>query len=215
MRSTWNYARWACGGAIALALAADAGRAQAPGPGPAGKPPSVDEQLEDDLLEGLDDLPSGAKQPRDKPAPPEDLQDQELLDQLDGEDLGEAPEDPLSSIARKMRRARERLAQEQVSQDTQGLQKQAVTELEALIKQQPDAGQEKPGNRPARESTERLGHQDAQRTNPEAMQALVKRVWGHLPDRARQELQNVSAEEFLPKYREVIEDYFRRLAEEE
>jgi hypothetical protein len=253
MRSTFKSARLICGCAIAVALAAGVGRGQSLGQPASGNQPPVDDQLqeslEDGLLEGLDDLPAAGGQERsagdgNSKLPPDDPQDEQLLDQLDGEDVGEAPEDPLSNIARKMRLAQTRLAGEKISQDTQGLQQQIVTDLEALIKQlqkqkkqssssssassqrpsgqnvqqpdkQPDSGQEKPSNKPARESTQRLGQQDAQPPDPEAVQALVKRVWGHLPDRARQEMQNVSVEEFLPKYREVIEDYFRRLAEEE
>ncbi|MCA9269945.1 MAG: hypothetical protein KDA41_15800, partial [Planctomycetales bacterium] len=80
--------------------------------------------------------------------------------------------------------------------------------------QQPDAGQQAAGQQPARNSTQRLGEQTVSAADAEAMEALVKRVWGHLPDRARQELQNASVEEFLPKYQQVIEEYFRRLAEQ-
>jgi hypothetical protein len=250
MRTTWNCIPLACGWAVGLALAAGVALAQTQEPAQ-GDSPSVDEKLEqsleDDLLEGLDDLPTGEDKPPARDGNPklqtENPDDQQLLDQLEGEDIGQAPEDPLSSIARKMRLAQQRLAQEEISPQTQGLQKQVVTELDALIKelqkqckknssnsassqrpsgqnvqqpdQQPDAGQQRPSTKPARESTQRLGQENAQPADPAEVQALIKRVWGHLPDRARQEMQNVSVEEFLPKYRQVIEDYFRSLAEEE
>jgi hypothetical protein len=44
---------------------------------------------------------------------------------------------------------------------------------------------------------------------------LVKRVWGQLPDRLRDQVQQAPPEEFLPAYRELIEAYYRRLAEEQ
>ena len=80
--------------------------------------------------------------------------------------------------------------------------------------QQPDQGQQKPSNKPATDSTERLGQENAASSDAAALEALVKQVWGHLPDRARQEMQNATVEDFLPKYQQAIEDYYRRLAEE-
>ena len=80
--------------------------------------------------------------------------------------------------------------------------------------QQPDQGQQNPGNSPAADSEERLGQQDAVAADEAALEALIKQVWGHLPDRARQEMQNATVEDFLPKYQQLIEDYYRRLAEE-
>ena len=43
----------------------------------------------------------------------------------------------------------------------------------------------------------------------------AKELWGQLPERLRQQLMQSSADEFLPKYRAELEEYFRRLAEEE
>jgi hypothetical protein len=40
-------------------------------------------------------------------------------------------------------------------------------------------------------------------------------VWGHLPERIRQQLQSAAVERFLPKYEDLIEAYYQRLAEEE
>jgi hypothetical protein len=42
----------------------------------------------------------------------------------------------------------------------------------------------------------------------------MKRLWGGLPERARQQMLQTPVEEFPPKYEEQIEQYFRRLAEE-
>lgn len=43
----------------------------------------------------------------------------------------------------------------------------------------------------------------------------VKQLWGQLPERLRQQLLQSTADEFLPKYRAELEQYFRRLAEEQ
>jgi hypothetical protein len=144
-------------------------------------------------------------------------------------------------IARQMQDAQRRIEEQEVSSSTQDLQKDIVAKLDALIKQleqqkkqcnssnssssssgspkvkqpdQPDQGQQRPSNKPATDSAERLGQENAAASDEAALEALVKQVWGHLPDRARQQMQNASVEDFLPKYQQVIEDYYRRLAEE-
>ncbi len=50
---------------------------------------------------------------------------------------------------------------------------------------------------------------------PDQRAALIKQLWGNLPERERNMLlQPPSAEEFLPEYETLIEEYFRRLAED-
>lgn len=216
--------------ALILALGAQTCRAQSDG---AGEPDSLDKRLTDslgaDLLEGLDDLPLDSAADG-APAKPSDAK---LLEQLgEGEDLGAESVDPLERIRRQMKAVQERIAQQETSASTQSLQERIVADLDELLKTtkskcnnpgqgsssgapKPSGGQPpQPGQQPARDSTQRLGEQTVSAADAEAMEALVKRVWGHLPDRARQELQNASVEEFLPKYQQVIEEYFRRLAEQ-
>lgn len=41
---------------------------------------------------------------------------------------------------------------------------------------------------------------------------LKANIWGHLPQRWRSQMATGAAVEFLPRYREAIEDYYRRLA---
>ena len=43
---------------------------------------------------------------------------------------------------------------------------------------------------------------------------LLKEVWGHLPERVRRQMQSGSPEEVLPKYQKLIEEYYKRLAED-
>jgi hypothetical protein len=51
--------------------------------------------------------------------------------------------------------------------------------------------------------------------NMEEMRALLKDLWGELPERERQQMLQLPVEEFLPKYELLIEQYFKRLAEPE
>lgn len=199
------------------------------------------DQLGGDLLEGLDDIP--LDDALDIPSgDAEDSKTRQLLDQLEGEDIQPSGENELTRIGRQMQLVKERIVQQEVSGKTQALQEQIVADLDALIKQlqqrkkqqqgsssqqpqpknqkvkqpdQPDTGQEKPSDQPARDSQERLGSQEAKVADMERVRAMIKQVWGHLPERARQEMNSATVEEFLPKYEQLIEDYFRRLAEEE
>jgi hypothetical protein len=40
-------------------------------------------------------------------------------------------------------------------------------------------------------------------------------VWGHLPERIRQQMMSRMVERFLPQYEASIEEYFRRLSDAE
>ena len=198
------------------------------------------EDLGDDLFEGLDDLNTDSEAGAGDQGGSSG--DRNLLDELgEGEDIGSEGESELTRIARQMRRAQLRIEQQQVSDQTQEIQQDVVSKLDALIKElqekkrqcqacasdnpkqggqqikqpnQPTDGQQQTSNKPAADSTQRLGQQNVATTDAEALEALVKQVWGHLPDRARQEMQNAAVEDFLPKYQQVIEDYYRRLAEQ-
>lgn len=44
---------------------------------------------------------------------------------------------------------------------------------------------------------------------------LVEDSWGSLPANVRQQMQSARPEKFLPKYAQLIEEYFQRLSEEE
>ena len=203
--------------------------------------PSLDELLLDDLgdglLEGLDDVPVD-------PAfdlGDDDAGDVRSLDLPAGEDVQPGGEDVLTRIGRQMRLVERRIAQQEVSPATQQLQRQIEDDLAALIEQakqqcrkncnkngrpspkdqqvkQPGPPKHRSGensNKPAEDSEERLGEAEVEIAEAESFEDVVKKVWGHLPDRARQQMQTPTVDKFLPKYQTVIEEYFRRLAEEE
>ena len=56
--------------------------------------------------------------------------------------------------------------------------------------------------------------EDVREVDMQAMQTLLKNLWGHLPERQREQMLQSSVEEFLPKYETMIRKYFLRLAEE-
>lgn len=84
---------------------------------------------------------------------------------------------------------------------------------------QPKTGQAeaaaKPGSKPnPGQTTSGPKAPGAERGDSRSRMSMLRRVWGDLPGRERNEmLQLQPPEEFLPKYEFLIEEYFRRLAE--
>lgn len=70
------------------------------------------------------------------------------------------------------------------------------------------------GNAPARDSNDRLDRASAEPVDAADVQTLLKRLWGHLPERVREQMLQSYSDEFLPAYELEIEKYYRRLAEE-
>lgn len=161
-----------------------------------------------------------------------------------GEDLGQAGESPLSRISDRMLHARELLASQSSSGETRAVQEEIVSELDKLIEQLNKQCQKcgggqcnKPGEQQTQRSTPKPGRGEpaasaGTQSKPQpsrvtsggggeaqpgdlADRDVVKQLWGQLPDRLRQQLLQSTADEFLPKYREELEMYFRRLAEEQ
>jgi len=71
------------------------------------------------------------------------------------------------------------------------------------------------GNAPARESSDRLDRESAKQPEKDNVSDVVKELWGHLPERSREQLLQSFSEEFLPKYEREIQQYYRRLSEDQ
>lgn len=181
-----------------------------------------------------------AKSDATSPPQPKSALDAQLLDQLnEGEDLGSAEDkDPIRRIGRHMKQVEQLIQKRDTSAGTQDMQKQIAADLESLIQQmqksqggkskssgKPGSNQQnadqsgaaaasKPTPRPASDSTQRLDKNNASTDETARLRRMVKEVWGHLPVRIREQMQNVSEEQFLPQYEKLIEEYYRRLAEQ-
>jgi hypothetical protein len=84
----------------------------------------------------------------------------------------------------------------------------------------PKPGQKKPGKAgagrtAARDSTDRLDSSSAKPVDKGEVNEMVKALWGHLPERSREQMLQSFSDEFLPKYELEIEQYYRRLSEEQ
>ena len=81
-------------------------------------------------------------------------------------------------------------------------------------KSQPKGGS-KPRKGPAATSNQRpQANGRTREVDMDQMRAVIKKLWGELPQHQREQMLQLPIEEFLPKYQLMIEEYFRRLAEE-
>lgn len=67
----------------------------------------------------------------------------------------------------------------------------------------------------ARDSTARLNNAVGNSADKADFEELAKQLWGHLPQRTREQMMQSFSEEFLPKYEREIEEYYRQLSEEQ
>ena len=162
------------------------------------------------------------------------LKDLEATSNPAGEDLGAPSEqdNPLVKIMERMRRIEQRIAETDAAAGTQRIQTDVLTDLSSLIRllqsQQSqrkrggkpsgdakagDTAAGKPSDKPSADSTDRLDKATNKKADRLAPDQLVKEVWGHLPPQVVEQMTRQSIDKFLPKYEQLIEDYFRRLAE--
>ena len=201
-------------GTLSVSLAADP---------PAKEPKSLDNQLLDDLdADLLEGLPGPAKPAAD----PNSADKPEAV-----APASDSADNPLAQIAERMRLVQQKIAVSDTSDPTQKLQRQIHDDLAALIEQakkqcaacnKPGGGQGQlagntggnPTPAPPRDSTDRIESGNKEAVEKQDVEDLIRRFWGHLPDKVRDQMQASLSEQFLPKYERLIEDYYKRLAED-
>jgi hypothetical protein len=147
-------------------------------------------------------------------------------------------DNPLLNIAQSMSQVHERILHSDAGPATLNLQKQIVADLNLLINQackcagqcsssscntrqsapnssasRAKAGQ-KTGNKPAGSSSPRSSEGKSGKPDMNEMRALIDNLWGELPPRAREQMLQTPMEDFIPKYQDLIEDYYRDLSNE-
>lgn len=189
------------------------------------------------LLEGI----GKSESKRETASPAKSESERRAVEDTGGRTVGRLDEgsdiverNVLIQIGRQMQQVENLLSQRNISAETQRNQREIVSQLDQLIAalsafQQAEQQREmesdsktdedgrkvaKTGKKPARNSSGKPGKTDSPSREPAPLQEMAGEIWGHLPERLRGQMQSVEAVEFLPKYRELIENYYRRLAEE-
>lgn len=150
----------------------------------------------------------------------------QLLADLMHADLARLEVDSLDHISRRMDDVSRRLEQGKSGSETQQLEKGVVESLDKLIERlekerkqreqqqssSPQGSNNIKSSRPAQDSMPMQGKGPGDVTRKEL---LPGQDWGNLAPRERQELLQQVTREFPAHYRDAIEQYFRRLANEE
>lgn len=173
--------------------------------------PPTPQEVDQRLLDGLNDLPP--------------LRPAALVD-IAGEDLGAAqPKSTLTGLSRLMQDVEKRLRRKDTSAGTTQLQSDIAAELAKML----EAAEQEQANRSAASSADQSSDQTG-KANPNGTEGdplpsdgdkaneqddLQNAIWGHLPAQLRQQIQSPLQEEFLPRYERVIQEYYKRLANEQ
>jgi hypothetical protein len=146
---------------------------------------------------------------------------QKLAD-LMRKDLSGLEDESLDHISRRMEDVRRRLAQGRSGERVQGVENGVIESLDKLIKKIEDQMQQSQCNAGAAggqpSGTPMQDSQIAELKGPGKVDQkdIGRRAgWGNLPDKDREKALQDIGREFPSHYREVIEEYFRRLASEE
>ena len=152
-----------------------------------------------------------------------------------GEDIGEKSDEPKSRLQKvrdKMLEVQELLIQQKLSTKNKNLQNEIIEDLKLFITDQKKKSQ-KPGkknnskddkkgqnaattsqtNSEKEKPNDQNGNFNSTQREKELEQRLEK-IWGHLPEHLKENDLNIRSPKYLPKYRELIQNYFKRLAKE-
>ena len=210
----------------------EAGKSQETGAPGAARPP-VD--LESELFQGLNQLPAPGIPSPGKTGEPGGEGNPRAAGSR-GEDLGERSEDDSwLRIGASMKDVQRRLAAGNLGRETQQLQKiisQELGEMMKQVQQQQQAPALRPGGGAA--SGVANGEQERQpsgdKADPDGSETIegntggeagdgetattMKELWGYLPARIQAQLRGAGTDQFLPKYERLLEQFYRRLAEQ-
>jgi hypothetical protein len=137
------------------------------------------------------------------------------------QDLAALQDESLDHIARRMEDIRRRLAQGRSGERVQGIENGVIKSLDDLIKKIEEQMQQSQSASSAGGQQSGTPMQDSQIAELKGPGKVEPRDigrsagWGDLPDKDREKALQGIGREFPSHYREVIEEYFRRLAAEE
>lgn len=127
--------------------------------------------------------------------------------------------DSFEQMIAELKQQQKKKQQQKQNQSQQQQKQQQKQKQSQQSKPSPKPGQGKPqgnsnSNNAAKESTTQLGNAENQAADADDRDRMMQAAWGNLPSAVRQQFQSARPEKFLPKYSRLIEDYFKRLAEE-
>jgi Sec-independent protein translocase protein TatA len=199
--------------------------------------PASEDTTDDDLLRELDaeeDIPPGGPDAADESASElgEDADPvtrigekmrraTRLLEEKTADARAEQLQDEIARDLDQLIKELKRRMNQQSSSSAGQSSQQSKTQQQASrdpIQQPARKPQTKPGGqqsqKPAQDSSERLG-QATPKVDLDHLTEVIKEIWGHLPEKDRERLRQLSSEKIMPEHELPVEKYFRRLAEED
>ena len=136
------------------------------------------------------------------------------------EDVAQNDLAELRDIAQRMRIIHEDLKRVSIDANLLKNQKRVANDLRKLLRpspqsagspsQQPKQNERTISDKNKTQSSRLVG--DSSKV-PLDRKSLIERVWGHLPPDMQEDLHAVSGDEYLPEYKEMIEQYFRSISD--
>jgi hypothetical protein len=166
-------------------------------------------QLQDDALRNLDKLIDLARNPPPPPPPPQQQQQQQQQQQPGGsprpmggqsQPQPGSQQRPQSGQARRERREQRR---RQMEQQAKGGGRPPQSQAGGQQGGQQTAGDPNQSGMGGTKSTRQ----------PDQLADIVKDIWGHLPESLRQDVDHYYRDRFMPRYRDLVQEYYMRLAE--
>lgn len=172
--------------------------------------------LDEELMRGLDD---GEDVGEENPLVKVGRQMRQVEEWIAGGRSGTETQELQKRIALELDKLLKQ-AQQQQQQQSQSKSKNQDQQKDSKRRQvkQPQSRKEqqaKKSQNPAQQSTERLGPDKLLNPDKLAVSDLIKRVWGQLPEKEREQMSQHSAELFLPQYEQLITEYFKTLVEKQ
>jgi multidrug efflux pump subunit AcrA (membrane-fusion protein) len=155
----------------------------------------------------------------------------------------EQVQEVLNRIGKNMKSSEDRLGQHDSGEGTQQVQQDVVKDFDALIelnKQQQQQQQQQQQSRSQRQQARQKRNQQEQQAKQQQQQQqqlqeqptndpsgggrggkgdknnladLYKDIWGHLPETMRLEMDQYARERFMPRYSEMLKQYYTTIAE--
>ena len=142
--------------------------------------------------------------------------------------------DVLNAVRVRMTDVQKLLVDGQTAAQTQQIQREIIADLQRLLdqhNQNQSATQSSVEQQKTEQNDESTDPELAGKTGKQESEATAgtdqsvtqqnvlskefqEKIWGHLPDRLRDQMRNIEVEKFLPKYEQLIRAYYRRLAEQ-
>jgi len=158
----------------------------------------VTQQMQNQAIRNIDRLIELLRNP--PPSPPQSNSDSSPMNQPNQQPQGsQQPKGALSQPSSSMQQSRRERRQQQV-------RNQQAAPKDAGAMPTPAPGQPlRAGNAPPTEAT----------ASVEKIADMSRDNWGHLPQALRQELDQYYRDRFMPRYRDLVQEYYKRLAEQD